>query len=141
MNMDLKLAMQALQGSPCTCALCKDGQLETSDLRGVAPLLKFLASGKNYRGYSAADRIVGKAAAYLYLLLGVREIFANVMSEEAAELLEQYGIACSCDQKTTVIRNRTNTGECPMELAVKTSTEPEEARTAIQAAIQKLAKN
>ena len=40
------------------------------------------------------DKVVGRAAAFLYVLLEVKEIYAGVMSEGAADVLSKYGI-CS----------------------------------------------
>ena len=49
----------------------------TSDKRGVAPMLDFLREGKRFVGYSAADRVVGKSAAMLFIKAGIKEIYAG----------------------------------------------------------------
>ena len=58
---DLMLAKEEL--SRHTLALAKDGEVITSDKRGVAPMVDFLREGKSFSGFFAADKVIGKAAA------------------------------------------------------------------------------
>ena len=114
-----------------TCVLQRGEMQESSTKRGVAPLLAWLDSGKNYHDFSAADKVVGKAAAYLYVLLGVKELYANVVSEAAEEVLSKHEIPLFYAEKVPAIRNRTNTGFCPMEQAVWHIDDPLLAKRAI----------
>ena len=113
---DIEKAKEALIGH--TLALCRDGIVITSDKRGVAPMLDFLREGKRFVGYSAADRVVGKSAAMLFIKAGIKEIYAGVISTAAENILLMHGIAVSCAEKTERIMNRDKTGLCPMESAV-----------------------
>ncbi len=81
-------------------------------------MLTFLENGTELRGFSAADKIVGKAAAMLFVCAGVTEVFAEVMSKAAVNYLNERGIACSHGVLTDKIINRKGDGLCPMELAV-----------------------
>ena len=81
---DLQRAKQMLEEENCTCVLCKEAMVHKSHRRGVAPLLELLDEGADVIGASAADRVVGKATAFLYSLLGVRSVYAYVMSKPAA---------------------------------------------------------
>lgn len=54
---DLERAKEALTTIDCTCALCRDEEIRTTQLRGVAPLLSWLEEGLS--GWSVADRVVG----------------------------------------------------------------------------------
>lgn len=56
----------------------------TSTERGVKPLLQWLDGENSVKGFSAVDKVVGRAAAFLYVLLEVKEVYAGVMSEGAA---------------------------------------------------------
>ena len=56
----------------------------TSTERGVKPLLQWLDGENRVKGFSAVDKVVGRAAAFLYVLLEVKEVYAGVMSEGAA---------------------------------------------------------
>ena len=125
---DLERAKSALASdSSITLAMCKDGVVFTDTLKGVAPLVAAAESGADYSGYCAADRIVGKAAAMLYALLKVKEVYAEVLSKRGAETLSRFGIAYSYSVMTEFIVNRRGDGECPMEEAVKDAPEPSEA--------------
>jgi hypothetical protein len=98
----------------------------------VKPLVRWLSENAQVQGYCAADKVVGKATAYLYVLLGVREVWAAVMSEAAAEVLHRHGITASQDKLVPNIINRAGTGICPFEEAVLDIQTPEDALTAIR---------
>lgn len=136
MNEDLQKAEELLKMSDYTCVLCK-GLITCSSMeRGIKPLMQWLWDGKKLAGYSAADRIVGRAAAFLYILLGVKAVYATVMSRGAIELLEENDIQVVFDTATDSIRNRTNTGMCPMEKAVLSADSAQEAFSLLQALIE-----
>lgn len=115
---DIEKAKKLLSGGNFTCVLCKDDTSYTSTGKGVSPMLTFLENGTELRGFSAADKIVGKAAAMLFVCAGVTEVFAEVMSKAAVNYLNERGIACSYGVLTDKIINRKGDGLCPMELAV-----------------------
>ena len=129
----LENAKKHLETGSYTCVLCSGSTLHTATERGVKPLVRWLTENLDARGFSAADRVVGRATAFLYLLLGVKEVYAHVMSRAAAEVLESGGIAHSCTTLVDHIINRQGTGICPFEETVLHITDPEEALTAIQA--------
>jgi len=119
-----------------TCVLRKDDQIYTATERGVKPLVRFLTQGPDLRGCQAADKVVGKATAYLYVLLGAREVYAHVVSRSAAQVLQDHGIAASWGTLAENIINRQGTGICPFEEAVLDIHTPEEALTAIRAKME-----
>ena len=92
MNSNLTRAIEQLNSGVCTCVLCKEDIVCTSTERGVKPLLNWLDRGVDLHGFSAADKVVGKAAAFLYVLLGVKEVYAPVMSESAIYTLAGNGV-------------------------------------------------
>ena len=115
-----------------TCALVGEGKTLCSKQRGVAPLLAWLESGENCRNMFAADKVVGRAAAFLYVLLGVDEVYALVISESAEKVFQQFGIAYVYNEKVAAIRNRAGDGYCPMETVTLPLTDPAEAEIAIR---------
>ena len=129
---DLEQARALLAGGGYTCVLCRDGAVHTATARGVRPLVDWLDSGLDLRGFSAADKVVGRATAFLYVLLGVRTVHALVMSTPAREALEANGIRALCDQEVGGIINRRGDGPCPFEEAVLGITDPTEALDAIR---------
>lgn len=124
-------ARSILKEQGYTCVLCRESTVYTSRLRGVKPLAQWLQSGTDLRGFSAADKVVGRATAFLYVLLGVKEVHAAVMSRAAREVLEDQGITASWDTLTDHIINRAGDGICPFEEAVLEITDPHAALIAI----------
>lgn len=132
MKNDLIKAIDILNSGQYTCVLCRENIIYTSTERGVKPLLDWLDSGINLNGFSAADKVVGKAAAFLYILLGVKEVYAPVMSSDAIKLLIRNGILSECETKVNFIINRTGMGVCPIEQEVKNICDPHQALCAIK---------
>ena len=129
---DLAAARELLKTGSYTCVLVRDNTQFTATERGVKPLVRWLTEGLEARDFSAADRVVGRATAYLYRLLGVREVYAQVMSRAAAEVLEAGRIRHSCETLVDNIINRQGTGICPFEAAVLHIQDPHTALTAIR---------
>lgn len=113
---DLELAKEGLAGH--TICLCKDGQCLTSDRRGIAPMMDWIADGVDLTGYSAADIVVGKAAAMLFVKSGIAAIYAKTISRSAKAYLESHGVSLSYGTLTEYIINREGTDICPMEKTV-----------------------
>ena len=129
---DTEKARRILEQGDYTCVVCRDDVFHTATVRGVKPLLDWLDSDISLEGYCAADRVVGRAAAFLYCLLGVKEVYSRVMSRPAADVLKAHGIAVCTDTLTDGIINRKGTGPCPFESAVMEITSPEEALVTIR---------
>lgn len=121
--------------------LCRGDITHTSAERGVAPMLRLLDGGADLRGFAAADKVVGKAAAMLFVLAGVSSLCAEVISRPAAELLTDMGLEFSYSEITDMIINRKGDGQCPMELAVMDITDPKEGYLAIKKRLDELRKD
>ena len=118
MDNNLLKARKLLLSGDYTCVVCREETVYTTTHRGVAPLLNWLDEGVNLTDFSAADRVVGRGAAFLYCLLKVKAVHARVMSYPAAEVLKAYGIEAYADTFVEGIINRAGTGPCPFEAAV-----------------------
>lgn len=127
MTENLLQAKSILEREHLSCVLIKDSTVYTSEDRGLRPLMKLLSSGTDCTGFSAADKVCGRAAAYLYILLGVKEVYASVFSKGAEELLKNNSIACYFDKSVLDILNADLSGVCPMEDAVSTAKSPSDA--------------
>ena len=132
MKNDTMKAREILDEKGYTCVVCSDAVVHTATERGVKPLLNWLDSGLDLKGFCAADKVVGRATAFLYCLLGVQEVYAHVMSRPAAEVLQNHGISAHAGQLTDGIINRKGTGPCPFEAAVMDICDSREALTAIR---------
>lgn len=138
MKKDLEKAVEILNEEHCTCVLCCGSDRYTASHRGVRPLLDWLDSGIDFSGFSAADKVVGNAAAFLYVLLGVRAVYAPVMSKAAVHTLRINGIEIKCDEVVEGIKNRAGNGGCPMEKSVKGISDPMIALSAIRMKLKEL---
>lgn len=116
---DKDKAKLLLQNGHHTCVLCKNDIVYVSDKDGIMPMIDFI--GKNYelKDFSVADKIVGRAAAMLFIKVGIKCVYAQIISTSAVELLTKNGIECEWDTQVEHIINRKGTGLCPMEIAVK----------------------
>ncbi len=124
---DLERAKRLLAEGGYTCALvCGERELVSRE-RGIRPLVKWIEKGTKPRGYSAADKIVGKAAALLYAYMGIGALFAAVLSEEGAAVLQKFGIASEYETLVPVVINRKGDGVCPMEQTVQGTDVPAKA--------------
>ena len=61
------------------------------------------------------------------MLLKIKEVHAGVISEPALAVLKEHGIETVYDELAPMIRNRDNTGFCPMEQAVLDESDPQAA--------------
>lgn len=106
---------QQLKESSHTLAL-HNGETHFYDERGVADLFRLVTKTPELlKGAIVADKVVGKAAAALMITGKIAELHTHVVSRPALHLLSTSDIKHSYDILTDQIRNRTNTGFCPME--------------------------
>lgn len=133
---DIELARSNLEGH--SICLCRDGEIITDDGRGISPMMKFIAEGRELTGYSAADVIIGKAAAMLFVKAGVICVHGKTMSESGRSFLETHGIPCTYDVLTERIINRRGTDLCPMEKAVAEIDDAEEGYSALRNKLEEL---
>lgn len=138
MRPDTQKALDILGHGGYTCVVCREHTCYTATIRGVKPLLNWLDNGPDLNGFCAADKVVGRAAAFLYCLLGVSQVYAHVMSRPAAEVLTAHGISVEAHTFTEGIINRKGTGPCPFEAAVMDITDPQEALQTIRAKLSQI---
>lgn len=136
--MDRNYAKELLLAEGYTCVLRRGEQEYVSTLRGVKPLVQWVESDLDLRGFSAADKVVGKATAYLYVLLGIRALYAHVISVSALEVLKAHGIDVEYGTLAEHIINRAGDGICPFEAAVMDIHEPQSAYTAIRTKMRQM---
>lgn len=133
---DLNKAKELLKQGNYTLVLVNKEQVETDTLRGVHPLLNRL--GKNYSKYSAADKVIGKGAALLYVLLKIKHISCHIISKPALEVFQRYGIYVDYQELVDHIFNHQKNGYCPIEEATSFISTPEEALPLIYQTLRKL---
>ncbi len=136
----LARAKDELLSGGYTCVICSGDEIFTSTRRGVAPLVLLCKERGfgSFIGASAADKVVGRATAFLYLLLGVSELYAGVISKTALDLLAQNGVSIEYGECVPNIINRVGDGICPFEEAVLGIADKNDAFSAILLKIKEL---
>ena len=111
-----ELLVQLLAAERCSCVIRNGDTVRLFRHPGVRDLFELLQREPAFlAGAFVADRVVGKGAAALMILGGVRELHAATVSEAALELLRPSGVALTCDTVVPYIVNRAGTGVCPVE--------------------------
>ncbi len=117
-----------LEKENLTCVVSRDGKLYRSADRGIRPLMTWLREDSRFcEGGCAADRVIGKAAALLFVYGGIRAVYAGVISELALAVFQTAGVHVEYGRLVPHIVNRDHTGFCPMETLVTSVDSPEEA--------------
>ena len=137
-NIDLERAKTELDAGEYTCVLALGESIYTSTFRGVRPLVSWYESGLELCGYSAADKVVGRATAFLYVMLGVKAVYARVMSRGALEVLQKNGIYAEYGTLADNIINRKGDGICPFEAAVLEINDTDAAYEAIRTKMREM---
>lgn len=136
---DLELARALLiANKDATCVAVRGDEVLVSRERGVKPLLAWISQGKDLSGFSVADKVVGKAPALLYAVLGPDAVFSPVMSWTGRAVLLAAGIATSYDELVVHIKNRAGTDQCPMDASVTNVFDPYDAVGVITERVRQL---
>lgn len=127
---DVEKAKALLKGD-ITLAAVKGDKVLLSRASGISPMLDHLLAKEDLSGFSAADKIVGKAAAMLFSKAGIKEVYAEVLSVSGADYLRRAGIPFSFGVTVDKIINRTGDDICPMEKTVADTEDVDEAFEAL----------
>ncbi len=123
--------------------LVKDGVIVALEPNGpgVKPLLRLHDLRPDVmKGACVVDRVVGRAAAAIAVDGGATRVHGLLMSEDAKAFLDEQGVPATADQMVPQILNRTRSGLCPLEDAVKKLDVPDKMVGAIRTRIKKLMK-
>lgn len=99
-----------------SCVIANNGKVRTFTQRGVADLYDLLTQEPEFlKGALIADKVVGKGAAALMVLGGVKELYTDIVSSKAMELFRASVVKVGFAQEVPFIWNRDHTGWCPVE--------------------------
>ena len=111
-----------------SCVIRKGAEIKTYEGKGILDLLTLLNNNKEtLQGAEIADKVVGKAAASLLVMGGIRKIYADLLSQSASNLLQQEGIPVTYGTLVPFIKRMDFTDICPMEALTLDATTAEEA--------------
>ena len=135
----LEKAKSLLPGN--SCALVREESCIVSRERGIFPILNLIKEGFSLQGFSIADKVIGRAVAFLFIKAKVKEVYGETMSVGADELLNKHGIPHSYGTLAEKIINRSGDGLCPMEESVEGIDDVDEAYIAINRKVKSLQKS
>lgn len=114
---NLEIAKTTLLENDYSIVLVKENEIvNTSRKNGLLPILDLYNNDKSIlENAIVADKVIGKAAALILKEANIKELYAELISENAIELLDKTNIKYKYNKKVREIRNRDNTDICPME--------------------------
>ncbi len=113
---DMSDIIDTLHREGCSCVIACGDSVTLCRERGVADLLRLLdTSPATLKGAAVADKVVGKGAAALMMLGGVKAVYADVVSRPALDLFAMSDIDVGYGRRVDNIINRAGTGICPVE--------------------------
>ena len=99
-----------------SCVIANEGKIRTFTQRGVADLYDLLTREPEFlKGALIADKVVGKGAAALMILGGIKELYTDVVSSNAMDLFQTSDVKVDFVQEVPFIWNRDHTGWCPVD--------------------------
>ncbi|MGM0379892.1 MAG: DUF1893 domain-containing protein [Bacillota bacterium] len=113
----LDLAKDKLINDNLTLCIVRNGKVfyKTKN-RGIYPIYKLAIDKKiDLKESFIADKVVGKAAAMFYVFLNAKNIYIDVLSKKAYEILKNNDINVVYNKKVDYIMNREKNGLCPVE--------------------------
>jgi hypothetical protein len=128
-NKDLELAKSKLIAEDLSLVIIKNGEVifETRK-KGITGFLEAIEKlNKNLLNASAADKIVGVAAAMLCVYVGLASVFAITISEEGKKVLRDNNIEYRFERTVPNILNHNKKNVCPFEKLAIISGDPKEA--------------
>jgi len=138
LNDDLKLALDLLERDNLKLVAVKNQKvIFSSRHRSVRGLVEALhEKPAQMKGAYIADRIVGSAAALLFIHGEISGLYTPVISIRAKSLLEENGIITHYKNILDYIKNRAGDGMCPLEYRCRNISEPQLAFSIISSIIK-----
>jgi hypothetical protein len=134
MHTDLNLAKKKLIQKNLSLIIVKDDKiLFETESHGIGDLLKAIEKLRdNMKETSVADRIVGRAAALLFVFSGVAAVSAITASDGGIEVLKKNNVFLEYESRVANVLNLNKTDVCPFEKLVAKLSNPERAYRALK---------
>lgn len=117
--------IEILRREKCSLVVKNHGIVTTYSKPGVRDLEHLLDHDPEMlQGATIADKVIGKAAAAMVVVGGVKELYAEVMSKKAIPFLEEAGIAYTYGTLVDTIKEEGD--RCQLEKITAPATTPEE---------------
>lgn len=127
--------IEILRREKCSLVVKNHGIVTTYSKPGVRDLEHLLDHEPEVlQGAVIADKVIGKAAAAMAVVGGVKALYAEVMSKKAIPFLDEAGIAYSYGTLVDTIKEEGD--RCQLEKITAPATTPEETVTLLRAHFQ-----
>lgn len=121
----MRQLIEILRREKCSLVVKNHGIVTTYSKPGVRDLEHLLDHDPEMLdGATIADKVIGKAAAAMVVVGGVKELYAEVMSTKATPFLEEAGIAYTYGTLVDTIKEEGD--RCQLEKITAPATTPEE---------------
>lgn len=114
-----------------------EGKIITNNEKGLSSIIDLIDSGDDFSDYAICDKVTGRAAAFLYVLLGVETVHAEKMAKLAIQILDRAEIKYSYDELIETVLDSQMKEIDPVELSVLRSGSAVQAINDIKAALNK----
>lgn len=139
MNTELIQLKEILSSDDFTIVVKKDGKIFSSKERGVKTLIHLINNNLSFlNNASIADKVVGRAAAFLMVYGKIKDVYTIIISEPAIEVFKRYNIDFNYDKKVKNIINRKGDDICPMERLCLNINDPITAYEAISEKLKQI---
>ena len=114
---DMEIAKKYLIEEDLTIIAVKNKEIVfKSKKRGISPMYQLGKEKKDLvKDGALADKVIGKGAALLCKYMGIKEVYGELISESAMEVLEKENIKFTYLKSTEYIKNKDQTNLCPIE--------------------------
>lgn len=124
--------IEILRREKCSLVVKNHGIVTTYSKPGVRDLEHLLDHEPEVlRGAVIADKVIGKAAAAMVVVGGVKALYAEVMSKKAIPFLDEAGIAYTYGTLVDTIKEEGD--RCQLEKITAPATTPEETVALLRA--------
>lgn len=125
--------LQMLNEQHLSLLVYNDSTLTTHANRGVRDLLQLISEQpERLNGAIVADKIIGKSAAAIMIVGGVKQVHTNIICTPARELFEANGVLVFASEEVPMIMNRNRSGMCPMDTQINEVESVEECVAILQ---------
>ncbi|MFI3267448.1 MAG: DUF1893 domain-containing protein [Rikenellaceae bacterium] len=115
-----------------TLLICKDNEIRRFTGRGIADIYGLYNENPEFlNGSTIIDKVIGKGAASIMILSKPKEVYTDVISENALAFFKKYDVKVTYKELVSHIIRRDGNGWCPVELLCKDLSTAEEALTKI----------
>ena len=124
-----------------SCVILNGSEPRVFNQRGVADLYDLLHNEPTLlKGAIMADKVVGKGAAALMILGGVKQLHTEIICTPAITMLCNAGIEVTFDMEVEFIYNNSRTDWCPVEKLCKDLDTAEECMPVIDEFVKSMRK-